>query len=164
MKYQLSAVVVVALVALTGCGDSSTPQPAKPSVIEQPAAQPNSTVVETAPGGEQVFELATSADAADSVGTDAGPKVAAVIGGIDLAAGEAIYNRTCLSCHAAGIANAPKLGAVEDWAPRAAKGLEALVQASIKGVPPAMPAKGLCFDCSEADMRNVVSFMLSKLE
>ena len=160
MKYLLASVLVVMLGSLVGCGDSSAPSA---PATQAPAAQANESAAQT-------NEPATQTDTAQVLGeAAAGATQAAAAadlgpGGIDLAAGEAIYNRTCLSCHAAGLAGAPKLGATEDWAPRVAKGIDALVAVSIKGVPPAMPAKGLCLDCSEADMLNAVAFMLSKLE
>jgi len=80
----------------------------------------------------------------------------------DLAAGEATYGRFCFSCHAAGVAGAPKLGDGEDWAPRIAKGLDMLVATSIEGIPPGMPAKGLCMSCTEEDMRNTVAWMIAQ--
>ena len=38
--------------------------------------------------------------------------------------GEETYNRFCSSCHASGVAGAPKFGDVEAWASRLAKGRE----------------------------------------
>jgi cytochrome c5 len=71
---------------------------------------------------------------------------------------EALYNKTCVACHASGAAGAPKTGAAEQWAPRLAKGMDTLVANAIKGVN-AMPPKGMCFDCSEADMKALIEFM-----
>ncbi|MEM7216761.1 MAG: c-type cytochrome [Pseudomonadota bacterium] len=79
---------------------------------------------------------------------------------IDLAAGEASYNRYCFSCHASGVAGAPRVGDRTAWTPRAAKGLDALVAASIAGVPPGMPPMGLCMSCEEREMRDTVAWML----
>ncbi len=56
-------------------------------------------------------------------------------------AGEALYKQTCVACHGAGVAGAPKLGDKAAWAPRVAQGLPALVQSAIKGKN-AMPPKG----------------------
>ena len=39
---------------------------------------------------------------------------------------EARYNKTCVVCHAAGTANAPKTGDAAAWEPRLAKGMDAL--------------------------------------
>ena len=55
-------------------------------------------------------------------------------------AGAATYQRYCFSCHQAGVAGAPRIGDVEAWAPRIAKGPDALLISTIQGVPPGMPA------------------------
>ena len=55
--------------------------------------------------------------------------------------GKEIYNQNCAMCHAAGLANAPKLGNKADWEPRVKAGKDALLQAALKGKN-AMPAKG----------------------
>ena len=59
---------------------------------------------------------------------------------------EQTYTRYCFSCHAAGIAGAPKVGSAEQWAPRIAKGTEMLLAASIAGVPPGMPPRDSATD------------------
>jgi cytochrome c5 len=76
--------------------------------------------------------------------------------------GEQNYTRFCFSCHAAGIAGAPKVGDAEQWAPRIAKGSEALLQSTIAGIPPGMPARGLCNQCSDAELADAIDFMISK--
>ena len=75
--------------------------------------------------------------------------------------GEDIYNKTCTTCHAAGIAGAPKVGDKTAWAPRIEKGLDALFQSAINGVN-AMPAKGMCFDCSDDEIKSVVKYMVGQ--
>ena len=76
---------------------------------------------------------------------------------------EGTYNRTCATCHIAGVAGAPKLGDVPAWAPRLEKGTDALYQSAINGMPPAMPAKGMCFACTDDDLRALVDYMLESL-
>jgi len=71
-----------------------------------------------------------------------------------------IYNRFCFSCHAAGIAGAPKTGVSEAWAPRLAKGRAALLQATIQGVAPGMPPMGLCMQCTEGELAAAIDYML----
>ena len=78
--------------------------------------------------------------------------------------GEAVYNNFCFSCHAAGVSGAPKLGDKEAWAPRIAKGQDLLLQATIEGVPPAMPAKGMCFNCSDEELASVVDYMVQQAQ
>ena len=72
--------------------------------------------------------------------------------------GAAIYQRYCFSCHAAGVAGAPKTGDAEAWSPRMAKGRDALLRSTIDGMT-GMPAMGLCFDCSEQELLNAISHM-----
>ncbi len=40
--------------------------------------------------------------------------------------GKKIYDTTCMACHAAGVAGAPKLGDKAAWAPRIAQGMDTL--------------------------------------
>ena len=74
---------------------------------------------------------------------------------------ERVYGETCATCHVAGLGGAPKFGDREVWAPRIARGMDALYLSSIEGVPPAMPARGMCFDCSDDDLKAVVDYMVS---
>ena len=74
--------------------------------------------------------------------------------------GKQVYQQFCFSCHAAGIAGAPITGDAAAWAPRAAKGRAALLHTTIAGIPPGMPAMGLCFDCSEAELNAAIDYMI----
>ena len=71
------------------------------------------------------------------------------------------YMASCFACHSTGAAGAPKVGAgmISEWESRLEKGLDAVVANAINGVN-AMPAKGLCFDCNEDDIRALVEYML----
>jgi len=51
----------------------------------------------------------------------------------ELKSGEEVYNAQCTTCHAAGVAGAPKLGDSGAWSARIATGLEALVNSALKG-------------------------------
>ncbi len=68
------------------------------------------------------------------------------------------YNKSCTTCHAAGIAGAPKTGDVEAWKPRMDKGMDALV-ASVNNGLNAMPPKGMCMDCSDDDYKALIEYM-----
>ena len=74
--------------------------------------------------------------------------------------GEVTYNRFCFSCHAAGIAGAPKTGLAEAWEARLAKGRAALLQSTIVGIAPGMPPKGLCAQCTEDELAAAIDYML----
>jgi len=80
----------------------------------------------------------------------------------DSSGAESNYNKTCATCHAAGIAGAPLFGDTAQWEPRIAKGMEVLYASSINGMPPAMamPAKGMCFGCSDDDLKAIVDYMV----
>ena len=55
--------------------------------------------------------------------------------------GENIYKQVCVSCHAAGVLNAPKFGDKAKWAPLIAEGQVTLTAHAYFGVR-AMPPKG----------------------
>jgi len=75
--------------------------------------------------------------------------------------GEQVYNSNCVACHASGAAGAPKLGDAAAWAPRIAKGVDALMVSVTNGLN-AMPPKGLCMACSDAELRATVDYIVSK--
>jgi len=74
--------------------------------------------------------------------------------------GEDIFNKFCFSCHAAGIAGAPRVGDAEAWAPRVAKGRALLLKSTIDGMVPGMPPMGLCPQCSEEQLSAAIDFMV----
>ena len=86
-------------------------------------------------------------------------QAAAAAGGA--ADGKKVYDSTCTACHAAGVANAPKLGDKPAWAPRLKQGVDALVQSAAKGKG-AMPPKGGNASLSDADLRAAVEYMVSQ--
>jgi cytochrome c5 len=76
--------------------------------------------------------------------------------------GQEIYEHHCIVCHRDGLVGAPKLEDEKDWKPHLnEKTLEDLVASSIKGLN-AMPAKGTCSECSEADLKDAIQYMLPK--
>ena len=68
------------------------------------------------------------------------------------------YNRACVACHSTGAANAPKTHDVAAWEPRLAKGMDALVESTTKGMG-AMPPRGMCMDCTPEDYTAIIEFM-----
>jgi len=75
---------------------------------------------------------------------------------------EATYMMSCFACHSTGAAGAPKVGAgnADAWTSRMEKGMEAVVTNAVNGVN-SMPAKGLCFTCTDADIAALVEYMVS---
>ncbi len=73
---------------------------------------------------------------------------------------EQIYNTACATCHATGVANAPKANDSAAWKARA-KTIEQLVASSKKGLN-AMPPMGLCADCTDDELKTTIKFMMSE--
>ena len=69
----------------------------------------------------------------------------------------AIYERSCMVCHGVRSA-APLTGHTASWQPRLAQGAETLLKHTREGLR-GMPAMGLCPDCSEQDLRDLIIFM-----
>ncbi len=74
---------------------------------------------------------------------------------------ETTYMASCFACHSTGAAGAPKVGPgnADAWTPRLEKGMDVLVTNVINGLN-TMPAKGLCFTCTDDDLRAVVEYMV----
>lgn len=100
-----------------------------------------STSAPIAPSAEQIdyADLATPEDA-------------------DLAA---IYDRSCRACHGVEGVGAPLTGHAAEWDRRAGDrgGLEALVISASDGFED-MPAMGLCNDCSDQQLEQLIVFMM----
>jgi len=76
--------------------------------------------------------------------------------------GEEVFNAACTACHSTGAAGAPKYGDVAAWAPRIAKGIDALHQSGINGLPgTGMIAKGGCMNCSDEEVMAAVDYMVA---
>ena len=78
------------------------------------------------------------------------------------AAVPALYTQICQTCHASGVAGAPKVGDKAAWAPRLAQGVDGLTASAIKGKN-AMPPKGGS-TASDADIKAVVAYMVSSVK
>jgi cytochrome c5 len=73
------------------------------------------------------------------------------------------YQRSCFACHSSGAAGAPKTGDAVAWEPRMAKGMDAMV-ASVKNGLNAMPATGLCGDCTDEEYKALIEYMATPAE
>lgn len=133
MKKMFGLVLVVGLVAVSGIAQSQS------SLNDELKAR-------IAPVGIVCKAGESCAAAAAAVST--GPK-----------SGKEIYESACTTCHAIGVAGAPKTGSPEDWAPRFAKGLDTLYTNAIEGFN-GMPAKGLCMSCSDEEVKTAVDYIL----
>ncbi len=72
---------------------------------------------------------------------------------------ELAYMQSCWACHNSGAAGAPKVGDAAAWGPRAEKGIDGLLANAINGLN-AMPAKGMCFTCTNDDLKALVQYMV----
>ncbi len=75
--------------------------------------------------------------------------------------GEAVYKAVCLVCHAAGVANAPKLGDKVAWAPLIKTGLPTILANAISGIR-GMPARGGNTDLSDLEMASAIVYMANQ--
>lgn len=73
--------------------------------------------------------------------------------------GVVIYNKACTACHADGAAGAPKLGDKAAWEAGMNQGVEQLLRTAINGKG-AMPPRGTCMDCTDADLMAAIEYML----
>lgn len=95
--------------------------------------------------------------------------------------GEQIYNSACVTCHATGIANAPKIHDQTAWQARFDDALTKVKQANpnlavkdqndaalnymvgiIKQGLHAMPPGGMCPNCTDAEYKAAIEYMRSK--
>ncbi|MDP2397776.1 MAG: c-type cytochrome [Burkholderiales bacterium] len=72
--------------------------------------------------------------------------------------GEQTYKDVCMVCHAAGVANAPKLGDAKAWAPLIKEGQAVLTAHAWVGVR-GMPARGGSPNLSQEDFAKAVAYM-----
>jgi cytochrome c5 len=75
--------------------------------------------------------------------------------------GKAVYDASCVACHGAGVAGAPKSGDAAAWAPRIKAGADALYANALKGKN-AMPPKGGNLALADADVKAAVDYMVSQ--
>jgi cytochrome c5 len=129
----------------------------------EPKAPEGAATTAAAPAAATV---PTAAPAAAAPATPAAPTAAAAAPAAPqadapqaAAGGEAIYKQSCVACHAAGVAGAPKFGDKAAWAPRLQQGMPALVQSVVKGKG-AMPPKGGS-SAAEPQLRAAVEYMVN---
>ena len=70
----------------------------------------------------------------------------------------AIYQRSCVACHANGDTKAPLTGDTQAWQARLSKGMPKLLDSVINGYA-GMPPYGLCMDCNQTEFEQLIQFM-----
>jgi cytochrome c5 len=78
-----------------------------------------------------------------------------------LLAGIDVYKSTCLACHGAGLAGAPKVGDTAGWAARIAAGYDTIVKHAIQGIN-AMPPKGGNPELDDIEVARAVVYMANE--
>lgn len=80
--------------------------------------------------------------------------------------GEEVWRGTCRICHTEPSSGAPQIGDQAAWAPRMAKGKEALYASALGGLLGAkgteMPARGGNPSLSDAQVKAAVDYMVSQ--
>lgn len=98
--------------------------------------------------------------AASSASAEAPLTLAQVSDGFDPAA---TYARSCGACHNSGAAGAPRLSDTEEWTARLEeKGKDQLLTHLIEGYNNIMPAKGMCFTCTNEELAVVLDYVLTE--
>jgi cytochrome c5 len=144
-----------AVVYMTASAGGKFAEPAAPA-----AAAPAAEAAVAAPAAAAPAPAASPV--AVAVATAAPAAVAAPVAAAAAGAVPALYAQACAMCHAAGVANAPKIGDKAAWAPRIAAGVDTLTASAIKGKG-AMPPKGGS-TASDADIKTVVQYMVNSVK
>jgi cytochrome c5 len=77
--------------------------------------------------------------------------------------GKKVYEATCITCHGAGVANAPKFGDKKAWAEHVVHGTEHLYENALKGKG-AMPPRGGNLTLSDAEVKAAVDYMVKAVK
>ena len=137
----------------------------KPSKTVEATADAKAVAERIKPVGELTVGVAQAAKVATA---SSNPVMDAIIPSANAADenhGKKIYDATCLACHAAGVAGAPKLGDKAAWAPRIAQGADTLHMHAIKGFQGKagmMPPKGGNMGAKDEDVKAAVDYMVSQ--
>lgn len=78
-----------------------------------------------------------------------------------LKTGKEVYEATCTTCHATGVAGAPKFGDKAAWAPFIQTGYEAMLKVALNGQG-AMPAKGGNPALTDLEVERAMVFMANE--
>lgn len=74
--------------------------------------------------------------------------------------GAEIYKENCSACHERGVQGAPKLGDKEAWKPLIGRGIDVLLEHTMKA--PYHPDQGGCSTCTTEELLEAVKYMVSK--
>jgi cytochrome c5 len=154
-RYSAQALIpVLALLILLGAGCSEKETTSTQEIAPAQAPAPQTAEPEAPPPAETPEPAAEPEAPQAAADKPADTQTAS-------ADGQKIYQASCQACHVAGVAGAPKLGDKDAWAPRIAKGNDALLS-SVKNGFNAMPPMGGCMSCSDEDLRAAIEYMVGQ--
>jgi cytochrome c5 len=79
----------------------------------------------------------------------------------DLALGETVFKRRCLTCHDKGVFDAPRLADALDWEQRAKQDLDVLIEHALNGHGN-MPPKGGFLALSDQEVAAAVAYVVDR--
>jgi cytochrome c5 len=151
--------VARALVYMTNQSGAKFKEPEAPAPA--PAQAGNAAPAAAAAAAPAAAAPAAAAPAPAAAAPSAAP--ATTTAAVDSGAGKALYSSTCVACHGAGIAGAPKFGDKAAWAPRIAQGSAVLYEHALKGFQGkagVMPPKGGA-SAPDGDVKSAVDYMMA---
>jgi cytochrome c5 len=163
-KNIMISLLLLVVAACDKNGDSQTQVKTPPVKEVQPvASSPESTEAMTSDQAVEAEPVeprtVTEEVAAETIETGKTAGLPAA----QLMTGEQVFKKHCIACHMTGAANAPKVGDIGAWAPRIAKGMDALMMSALEGVPnTAMQPRGTCTTCTEQEMQEAIEFMVNQ--
>mgnify|MGYP001815474037 CR=1 FL=1 len=159
-KQQLLPLLAMMALTISACSDKETASEQKATATQEPVTQ----VAEPAQS-EAAKDVPAKPEAAKPVAEVAEPAAPVEQPVEPVAAardGQMIYKTACFACHDTGVAGAPKLGDKAVWAPRIAKGNDALYSTLQNGLN-AMPPKGTCMNCNDDELKAVLDYMIEQV-
>lgn len=134
---------------------SASPAVAVGGPMTTPAAAANGGAGTTTQGSSATTTASNTGGSTGTMGAAAG----------STAHGQQVFSQTCVACHGAGVAGAPKVGDKADWGPRIAQGEQTLYQHAINGFQGKkgmMPPKGGNASLADGDVRAAVDYMVAQ--
>jgi cytochrome c5 len=146
-------------ITLTACSKDEPVETPKPATQTESAPAPlaKAAVDEAKQVAKQVTEKV------EQVAQQAEEKVQVAVQQVKatLNSGQAIYTKSCLTCHKLGVAGAPKLGDKGAWAARIAGGEEKMLDNAIKGIGN-MPPKGGASKLTDEEIKAAVDYLIEQ--
>ena len=164
--------IILLLLIAFYIGSSSQPPAGSDSLstaaVDARVAPAGSAVVAASSQAAAQQNAASMATAAPAASATAAPAPSGSGAAVQVAAakvdGKGLYESTCIACHGAGVAGAPKVGDKAAWAPIIAQGDAVLYDRAIHGYTGkhgVMPPKGGS-SASDDDVKAAVDYMVAQ--